>query len=169
MSSSALFHSINPGQTQRTGHGPIIPGDKYDPGKAYTPKRGCPTPSGFPLHHLSLVLGGQAAGCEDYRRDSQDLGEFGTREAKGSLLMLPIKRFYRLDEVAALLGLSTRTIYRMVRDGRIAGVKSGHGPWRIPRESLEMAFRPATKSPSDGEIPGGFLETPGALLSLMPL
>lgn len=58
--------------------------------------------------------------------------------------MLPFKKFYRPDEVAAFLGLSSRTVYRMVRDGRIAGVKFGRGPWRIPRESLEMAVKPAS-------------------------
>lgn len=46
------------------------------------------------------------------------------------------KRFFRPDEAAAILVLSRRTVYRMIRDGRITGVKLGRGPWRIPRESL---------------------------------
>jgi excisionase family DNA binding protein len=46
------------------------------------------------------------------------------------------KRLFRPDEAAALLLLSRRTVYRMLRDGRITGVKLGRGPWRIPRESL---------------------------------
>ena len=46
------------------------------------------------------------------------------------------KRFFRPDEVARFLALSRRTIYRMMRDGRIQGVKPAAGPWRIPRESL---------------------------------
>jgi excisionase family DNA binding protein len=46
------------------------------------------------------------------------------------------KRFFRPDEAAAILVLSRRTVYRMIRDGRITGVKWGRGPWRIPRESL---------------------------------
>jgi iron complex outermembrane recepter protein len=46
------------------------------------------------------------------------------------------KRFYRPDEAAAILVISRRTVYRMIRDGRIPGVKWGGGPWRIPRESL---------------------------------
>jgi excisionase family DNA binding protein len=50
--------------------------------------------------------------------------------------LLPNKRFFRPDEAAALLILSRRTVYRMIRDGRIAAVKWGRGPWRIPRESL---------------------------------
>ena len=47
------------------------------------------------------------------------------------------KRFLRPDEVALLLALSRRTVYRMIRDGRLSGVKLGAGPWRIPWEGLE--------------------------------
>jgi len=50
--------------------------------------------------------------------------------------LLNNKRFFRPDEAAAILVLSRRTVYRMMRDGRISGVKWGRGPWRIPRESL---------------------------------
>jgi excisionase family DNA binding protein len=50
--------------------------------------------------------------------------------------LLPKKRFFRPDEAAAILILSRRTVYRMIRDGRITAVKWGRGPWRIPRESL---------------------------------
>lgn len=50
--------------------------------------------------------------------------------------LLP-KRFFRPDEVAAILAISRRTVYRMIRDGRLAGVRWGAGPWRIPRETLE--------------------------------
>jgi excisionase family DNA binding protein len=50
--------------------------------------------------------------------------------------LLPKKRFFRPDEAAAILVLSRRTVYRMIRDGRITAVKWGRGPWRIPRESL---------------------------------
>ncbi len=46
------------------------------------------------------------------------------------------KRFFRPDEVAQILDLSRRTIYRMIRDGRLPGMRWGSGPWRIPRETL---------------------------------
>jgi excisionase family DNA binding protein len=46
------------------------------------------------------------------------------------------KRFFRPDEVAQILELSRRTIYRMIRDGRLQGVRLGSGPWRIPKEAL---------------------------------
>jgi excisionase family DNA binding protein len=54
--------------------------------------------------------------------------------------LLQNKRFFRPDEVAAVLALSRRTIYRMIRDGRLPGVQWGSGPWRIPRESLAGLF-----------------------------
>jgi len=51
------------------------------------------------------------------------------------------KRFFRPDEVAEILCLSRRTVYRMIKDGRLPGVRLGSGPWRIPRENL-LAFLP---------------------------
>jgi excisionase family DNA binding protein len=50
--------------------------------------------------------------------------------------LISTKRFFRPDEAAAILVLSRRTVYRMMRDGRINATKYGGGPWRIPRESL---------------------------------
>jgi len=54
--------------------------------------------------------------------------------------MLKKKRFFRPSEVAAILDLSRRTIYRMIHAGRLSAVKWGSGPWRIPRESLAELF-----------------------------
>lgn len=50
------------------------------------------------------------------------------------------KRFFRPDEVADLLCLSRRTVYRMIKDGRLPGVRFGSGPWRITRENLLAAL-----------------------------
>jgi excisionase family DNA binding protein len=58
-----------------------------------------------------------------------------------SMELIYPKRFFRPDEAATILDLSRRTIYRMMRDGRINGVKWGGGPWRIPRESLAMLLQ----------------------------
>jgi len=60
------------------------------------------------------------------------------------MILLTNKRFFRPDEVARLLDLSRRTIYRMIRDGRLHAVKWGSGPWRIPREALRALL------PADG-------------------
>lgn len=58
------------------------------------------------------------------------------------MILLINKRFLRPDEVARLLALSRRTIYRMIRDGRLHAVKWGSGPWRIPREALRALLPP---------------------------
>lgn len=52
------------------------------------------------------------------------------------------KRFFRPDEVARLLVLSRRTIYRMIKDGRLQAIKWGAGPWRIPKEALLALLPP---------------------------
>jgi excisionase family DNA binding protein len=58
------------------------------------------------------------------------------------MIFLINKRFFRPDEVARLLDLSRRTIYRMIRDGRLQAVKWGSGPWRISREALRALLPP---------------------------
>jgi excisionase family DNA binding protein len=58
------------------------------------------------------------------------------------MVYLQNKRFFRPDEVAEILTLSRRTIYRMIRDGRLPAVKLRPGPWRIPRESLMRLLSP---------------------------
>jgi len=50
--------------------------------------------------------------------------------------MMMKKKLFRPDEVAQILCLSRRTIYRMIRDGRLPAVRLGSGPWRIYRETL---------------------------------
>jgi excisionase family DNA binding protein len=61
---------------------------------------------------------------------------------------LPLKKkFFRPDEVAELLSLSWRTVYRMIRDGRLNGVRLGSGPWRIPRDHLQTLLPPAGLQP----------------------
>ena len=52
--------------------------------------------------------------------------------------MMMKKKLFRPDEVAQILCLSRRTIYRMIRDGRLPAVRLGAGPWRISRETLLM-------------------------------
>ncbi len=42
--------------------------------------------------------------------------------------LLHQKRYFRPDEAAAILVVSRRTVYRMIRDGRIPGVKWASGP-----------------------------------------
>ena len=50
------------------------------------------------------------------------------------------KRFFRPDEVAELLLITKRTVYRMVHDGRLSGVDLTQRPWRIPRNAVLSLF-----------------------------
>ena len=49
---------------------------------------------------------------------------------------IPLKQALRPDEVAEVLRLSRRTVYRMLRDGRLPSVRFGKGPWRVPRQAF---------------------------------
>ena len=50
------------------------------------------------------------------------------------------KRFLRPDEVAELLLINRRTVYRMIQDGRLDGIDLTKRPWRIPREAVIKLF-----------------------------
>jgi excisionase family DNA binding protein len=50
-------------------------------------------------------------------------------------------RLYTLDEAALLLRKSTKTVRRLVHDGKLAGTKVG-GTWRIPQTELERLTQP---------------------------
>lgn len=54
------------------------------------------------------------------------------------------KRFFRPDEVAELLLITKRTVYRMIHDGRLDGVDFTKRPWRIPRAAVLGLFEPAS-------------------------
>lgn len=56
--------------------------------------------------------------------------------------LLTKKRMFRPDEVAQIFCLSRRSIYRMIRDGRLPAVRFGSGPWRITRETLLSLLPP---------------------------
>jgi excisionase family DNA binding protein len=58
------------------------------------------------------------------------------------------KRFFRPDEVAEILLITKRTVYRMVHDGRLSGVDLTQRPWRIPRDSVLTLF-PQDSLPED--------------------
>lgn len=62
--------------------------------------------------------------------------------------LLHQKRFFRPDEAAAILVISRRTVYRMMRDGRIAGVKWGRSPGASPGKAWPVCFRERSFRPS---------------------
>jgi len=49
--------------------------------------------------------------------------------------------FYQPDEVAHILRLSRRTIYRMLRDGRLSGSKFGRGLWIVSHQALTTLLK----------------------------
>ncbi|MFL9918815.1 helix-turn-helix domain-containing protein [Paraburkholderia fungorum] len=55
--------------------------------------------------------------------------------------MTTIQKHYRIAEVMQLLGLSQRTIYRMVGDGRLKLVKVGKRASAVPADSLRAYMR----------------------------
>lgn len=57
-------------------------------------------------------------------------------------------RFYTIDEVAELLGLSSQTIRKLVKEGRIKAIQLGHA-YRIPVESIQYLKRNIYETPRD--------------------
>jgi excisionase family DNA binding protein len=51
------------------------------------------------------------------------------------------KQSLRPDEVAEILLVTKRTIYRMIHDGRLSGVDFTNRPWRIPHETVLNLFQ----------------------------
>jgi len=76
----------------------------------------------------------------------QDHREQELRDWLAAAGLVVDKATYRIDEVATLLGLSLRTTYRMVNDGRIRAVPIEHADkttFRIPRPFLfDLLHRP---------------------------
>ena len=48
----------------------------------------------------------------------------------------PMTELLTIDETAALLKLSDRTVYAMLREGRLPGAAKVSGKWRIDKEKL---------------------------------
>ncbi|MCK8604405.1 helix-turn-helix domain-containing protein [Desulfoferrobacter suflitae] len=51
-----------------------------------------------------------------------------------------MKRFYRPDEVADILGVSTKTVYRLIKEDRLKAVKI-RSILRIPERELDKLTR----------------------------
>ncbi len=57
---------------------------------------------------------------------------------------------YKLDEVAEMLGLTKRTLYSYVKDGRLKAVKIGKF-WRVSEENLQDFIQKGSKRPKEGK------------------
>lgn len=51
------------------------------------------------------------------------------------------KAFYSVEEVAETLGVSTKTVYRHLRSGRIRARKLG-SLWLVPKREIESLLNP---------------------------
>ena len=57
-----------------------------------------------------------------------------------------------IDETAALLKLSDRTIYEMLRNGRLPGAAKVSGKWRVDRDKLLAWIAKGGELADGGEI-----------------
>lgn len=64
-----------------------------------------------------------------------------------------IGRSVSLDQAAELLGLSRRTIYNRIRDGRLQTVRTIGGSQRVLLDSVEGEFRAPKYAPISRETP----------------
>ena len=67
--------------------------------------------------------------------------------------MEPKPELLTLDEVAAYLRVHERTVYRLLRQGLLAGRKVGR-EWRVHRLDLEAFIRPGSSEVYQTEAPG---------------
>jgi excisionase family DNA binding protein len=47
------------------------------------------------------------------------------------------QKFYTLDEIEQTLGLSRWQLLRLLKDGKLRGVKIGRQTWRIPEDCFQ--------------------------------
>ena len=64
-----------------------------------------------------------------------------------------IGRSVSLDHAAELLGVSRRTIYNRIREGKLLTVRTLGGSQRVLLDSVESEFRAARPAPSIGRGP----------------
>jgi excisionase family DNA binding protein len=79
-----------------------------------------------------------------------DRGQRGAPRGSGS------RRYLSYEEVAAELGVSRTTIERMVRDGRLRGIRVGERKMRISRDDLDRFLEGPGK---EGDGQAGSRET----------
>jgi excisionase family DNA binding protein len=70
--------------------------------------------------------------CSGGRGDSMD----AATTTKPKKKQQPLQRFYSVQELAEMLGVHARTIYRAIVDGRLRACKVG-SVWRVSDEDLK--------------------------------
>lgn len=58
--------------------------------------------------------------------------------------MAQVIRVYTLDEVADIIGVTTRTLYTYIKEGKLKAVKVGRA-WRITDKALTEFLETGTK------------------------
>jgi len=72
--------------------------------------------------------------------DTREQGSVGIRDSRGFGDFVPrIGRSISLDHAAQLLGVSRRTIYNRIREGRLQTVRTMNGSQRVLIESMIAA------------------------------
>src|SRR5262249_9700575 len=69
-----------------------------------------------------------------------------------SMIEPRIGRSVSLDHAAELLGVSRRTIYNRIRDGRLQTIRTAGGSQRVVLDSVSSAFARTSHSPLRGRF-----------------
>src|SRR2546429_9446450 len=63
-------------------------------------------------------------------------------------------RSVSLDHAAEILGVSRRTVYNRIREGRLQTIRTIGGPPRAPLDSVQDGLTPPQPTPRPPETPG---------------
>ena len=80
------------------------------------------------------------ASDKDEARSSRAATDALADPAKVARIREQLGEFYRIEDVAAALQVTTRTVLQYLRDGKLEGVKLG-GQWRISIDALRRFMR----------------------------
>ena len=72
-----------------------------------------------------------------------------------------LPRSLLVDHAAALLGVSRRTVYNRIHEGRLKTIRTRSGTQRVLRESLEALLRDSAR---DAERSGGCVDLAAMLV-----
>lgn len=72
---------------------------------------------------------------------------------KDSTSKEPIELHYSVAEAAGQMGLCTKTVYSMIRDGDLPGTAKFRKEWRIPASAIARYFNLVRPRPSKIQAP----------------
>jgi len=82
-------------------------------------------------------------------RSAQRASDFAVGREASILLFIARKmgRSFFVDDAAALLGVSRRTVYYLIRDGKLRTIRTMCGSQRVLLESIEELLRARVPTP----------------------